>query len=159
MNSELVSIRRLMSPLNAPMPTSALLHDPNAARSSDFVSPLVCIFMAFSPWQSDLSVACGALGHAWRADELFLEISLRAMRVSAPARRRTGGDLVASLVPPRLCGSAMVDQGPVRGCAGPLLDEDIAAGGAIEDVLPEAADQYVVSRFANESVVAVAADQ
>src|SRR5215475_5169621 len=34
MNSELVSTRRLMSPLNAAIPTSALLHDPSAVRSN-----------------------------------------------------------------------------------------------------------------------------
>ena len=53
-----------MSPLNAPMPTSALLHDPSAARSSDFVSPFACIFMAFSPCRSDFGLACSRVPSA-----------------------------------------------------------------------------------------------
>src|SRR5262245_11034617 len=90
MNSELVSIRRLMSPLNAAIPTSALLHDPSAARSSDFVSPFACIFMAFFTVavRFPVSLVGGALGHAWRA----------------PARRRNGRRLGRLPVPPTFAG-------------------------------------------------------
>ena len=47
-----------MSPLNAPMPTNAFLHDPSAVRSSDFASPFACIFMVFPPCRSDFGLAC-----------------------------------------------------------------------------------------------------
>ena len=39
------------------------------------------------------------------------------------------------------------------------MDDDVVAETSIEDVEPEAADQYVVSRIAIERIVAVAADQ
>ena len=39
------------------------------------------------------------------------------------------------------------------------MDEDVAAGAAVEDVDPEAADQHVVTCTAEQSVDAVAADE
>jgi hypothetical protein len=36
MNNEPVSIRRLINPLNTPIPMNAATHEPSASRSSDF---------------------------------------------------------------------------------------------------------------------------
>src|SRR5262245_30447078 len=54
MNSEPVSIRRLISPLNAPMPMNAAAHEPSASRSSD-LEPLrafefmICVVTGHRP--------------------------------------------------------------------------------------------------------------
>src|SRR5215510_13807531 len=54
MNSEPVSIRRLISPLNAPMPMNAAAHEPSASRSSD-LGPLrafefmICVVTGYPP--------------------------------------------------------------------------------------------------------------
>ena len=43
--------------------------------------------------------------------------------------------------------------------SGTLLDQDVVAGAAVEDVLPRPADQDVVAGAAEEDVVPRAADQ
>src|SRR6266511_1288936 len=153
MNSELVSIRRLMSPLNTPMPTSALLHDPSAARRSDLVSPFACIFMAFSPCRSDFGLASSRapLDHAWRAGGLFPGDFLESHSSSGICTGREGRRPWA----PPACRCLRGDGDRCR----PLLDDDVVAGAAVEDVLAVAADQHVVAVAATESVVAGAADQ
>src|SRR5262245_1457201 len=155
MNSELVSISRLMSPLNTPVPTSALLHDPSAARSSDLLSPFACIFMAFPPCRSDFGLASSRAPKAMLGAQVDFSRRFPCEPFRAPASAPPGpGE--APLAPPRCRRFART---AVQGCGGPLFDDDVVAGAAVEDVLPGTADQHVVTCFAIESVSVVAADE
>jgi hypothetical protein len=61
------------------------------------VSPFACIFMVFPPCRPRLGFYPCALGRAWRRHGIFLEISLRTIRVPAGAQasvRRRDSPLV-----------------------------------------------------------------
>src|SRR5262245_62026843 len=141
MNSELVSISRLMSPLNTPVPTSALLHDPSAARSSDLLSPFACIFMAFPPCRSDFGLASSRAPKAMLGAQVDFSrrFPCEPFRARHLRRQGMGGALGRLPLCRHFAGTAMGGSGTVQGCGGPLLDDDVVAGAAVEDVLPGAA--------------------
>jgi hypothetical protein len=45
MNNDPVSIRRLINPLNMPIPMNAATHEPSASRSSDFGPLCAAVFI------------------------------------------------------------------------------------------------------------------